>query len=199
MAGAIIPAGIKSRAGASFRLRRFSGGELLLDRSRSFDETLWPHLRAAYNFARWLVRNEHDAEDVVQESFVKAFQGLERFRGGNSRVWLLAIVRNTAMSLLRRRKTEAPWPADEGAPEPADLGPDPEQAFIARARIRQVRAAIEQLPDEFRETLILRELEGLAYKEIAAVLNVPMGTVMSRLARARDLLMRELAEKGAAR
>jgi RNA polymerase sigma-70 factor, ECF subfamily len=172
-------------------------GKLLLDRSRYFDDMLWPHLRAAYNFARWLVRNEHDAEDVVQESFVKAFMGLERFRGGDSRVWLLAIVRNTAMSMLRRRKSEVAWPADEGAPEPVDHGEDPESAVIASARRRQVRAAIEQLPDEFRETLILRELEGLSYKEIAGVLNIPMGTVMSRLARARDLLMRELtAERG---
>ena len=171
----------------------------MLDRSRYFDDILWPHLRAAYNFARWLVRNEHDAEDVVQESFVKAFQGLERFRGGDSRVWLLAIVRNTAMSLLRKRKSEVAWPADQAAPEPADQGPDPEKAVIASARRRQVRAAIEQLPDEFRETLILRELEGLSYKEIAAVLNVPMGTVMSRLARARDLLLRELAAERSAR
>src|SRR5262249_4009262 len=158
---------------------------------------LWPHLRAAYNFARWLVRNEHDAEDVVQESFVKAFLGLERFRGGDARVWLLAIVRNTAMSLLRGRKSEVTWPADDAGLELADSGADPENALIASSRRRQVRRAIEQLPDEFRETLILRELEGLSYKEIAAVLNVPMGTVMSRLARARDLLMRELtAERG---
>jgi len=159
---------------------------------------LWPHLRAAYNFARWLVRNEHDAEDVVQESFVKAFQGLERFRGGDARVWLLAIVRNTAMTLLRRRRSEAAWPVDQAASEPVDLAADPETAVIESGRRRQLRAAIEHLPDEFRETLILRELEGLSYKEIAGVLNVPMGTVMSRLARARDLLMRGLAaERGA--
>src|SRR5262245_50300529 len=159
---------------------------------------LWPHLRAAYNVARWLVRNDHDAEDVVQESFVKAFLGLERFRGGDARVWLLAIVRNTAMSLLRRRKSEVVWPAEETGLEVADTGVDPEAAVIASGRRRQVRTAIEQLPDEFRETLILRELEGLSYKEIAGVLNVPIGTVMSRLARARDLLMRELtAERGA--
>ncbi len=172
---------------------------MLTDRSRYFDDMLWPHLRAAYNFARWLVRNEHDAEDVVQESFVKAFQGLERFRGGDPRVWLLAIVRNTAMTMLRRKRSE-PWPVDEADSELADPSADPETAVIESNRRRQVRAAIEQLPDEFRETLILRELEGLSYKEIAAVLNVPMGTVMSRLARARDLLMRGLAaERGGAR
>src|SRR5436853_7830132 len=100
-------------------------GGLLVDRSRYFDDALWPHVRAAYNFARWLVRNEHDAEDVVQESFVKAFLGMERFRGGDARVWLLAIVRNTAMTLLRRRKSEVAWPADDPGLEPVDLADHP--------------------------------------------------------------------------
>jgi RNA polymerase sigma-70 factor (ECF subfamily) len=158
---------------------------------------LWPHLRAAYNFARWLVRNDHDAEDVVQESFVKAFMALERFRGGDARLWLLAIVRNTALTLLRRRRSGPSLGAEE-FPEPADRADCIEDTLIAGERRAQVRAAIEQLPDEFRETLILRELEGLSYKEIASVLDVPVGTVMSRLARARNLLLRELTDvKGA--
>jgi RNA polymerase sigma-70 factor (ECF subfamily) len=158
---------------------------------------LWPHLRAAYNFARWLVRNDHDAEDVVQESFVKAFMALDRFRGGDARLWLLAIVRNTALTLLRRRRSGPSLSGDE-FPEPADRADCVEDALIAGERRSQVRAAIEQLPDEFRETLILRELEGLSYKEIAGVLDVPVGTVMSRLSRARNLLLRELTDvKGA--
>ena len=167
------------------------------DRSRHFDEMLWPHLRAAYNFARWIVRNDHDAEDIVQESFVKAFSGLDSLRGGDARVWLLAIVRNTAMNLLRRRRSETVRVQEETA-EPVDHAEGIEEALIAGERRKQIRAAIEQLPGEFREALILRELEGLSYKEIAGVLDVPMGTVMSRLARARNLLMRELiALKGA--
>ena len=170
---------------------------MLQDRSRHFDEMLWPHLRSAYNFARWLVRNDHDAEDIVQESFVKALAGLDGFRGGDARVWLLAIVRNTAMNLLRRRRSEAS-PAPEETRELVDHAEGIEETLIAGERRKQVRAAIEQLPGEFREALILRELEGLSYKEIAGVLDVPMGTVMSRLARARNLLMRELiALKGA--
>jgi RNA polymerase sigma factor (sigma-70 family) len=164
----------------------------LQDRSSSFDELLWPHLRAAYNFARWLVRNDQDAEDIVQESFVKAFLALDRFRGADGRVWLLAIVRNTAMSLLRQRRSE-PSLDPEGVAEPADRSEGVEAALIAGERREQVRTAIERLPGEYRETLILRELEGLSYKEIAGVLDVPVGTVMSRLARARHLLMRDLA------
>ena len=167
------------------------------ERNRYFDDRLWPHLRSAYNFARWLVRNDHDAEDVVQESFVKAFLALDRFRGGDPRVWLLAIVRNTAMTLLRGRRTH-PVPGADELPEPLDDTAGVEEALIAGERRRQVHAAIEQLPDEFRETLILRELEGLSYKEIAGILDVPLGTVMSRLARARGLLLRELLpQKGA--
>ena len=172
--------------------RRFPEDELLQDASRNFDEMLWPHLRAAYNFARWLVRNDHDAEDIVQESFMKAFQALDRFRGGEPRVWLLAIVRNTAMNLLQRRRSE-PALDDQDVPEPRDPAIGVEDKVLASERRNQLRAAIEQLPDEFRETLILRELEDLSYKEIAGVLDVPVGTVMSRLARARSLLMRGMA------
>jgi RNA polymerase sigma-70 factor (ECF subfamily) len=161
---------------------------LLHDRTRHFDEILWPHLRAAYNFARWLVRNEHDAEDVVQESFVKAYLALDQFRGRDPRVWLLAIVRNTAMTLLRHRRSHAVT----SIVETADQTEGAEEKLIARERRQQVRSAIDQLPDEFREALILREIEGLSYKEIAAVLDVPIGTVMSRLSRARSVLMREL-------
>ena len=169
-----------------------------MDRTRYFDESLWPHLRAAYNVARWIVRNDHDAEDVVQESFVKAFLSLEGFRGGEPRAWLLTIVRNTALTLLRRRRADPATTWNESVPEPVDRASGPEGQLLKDARQQRVRNAIDQLPEEFRETLVLRELEGLSYKEIAAVLDVPIGTVMSRLARARGLLVRDLVvERGA--
>jgi RNA polymerase sigma-70 factor (ECF subfamily) len=158
-----------------------------------FESLLWPHLRAAYNFARSLVRNDHDAEDIVQESFRKALQAMDGFRGGDARVWLLAIVRNTSMNFLRRRRPgeEIGW-SDE-LPASIDPAPSPEHSLLQRSRRAQIHSAIGHLPSEFRETLILREFEELSYKEIAAVLKVPIGTVMSRLGRARHLLLRELA------
>lgn len=167
----------------------------MLDRRKHFEEKLWPHLGGAYNLARWLVGNPQDAEDVVQESFTKAFQAADGFRGGDARTWLLAIVRNTALNFLERRrpKLEVAW--DERAFSAADGAPDPEGRLMRKSRRERVRAAIQRLPKEFREALVLRELEGLPYKEIAAVLNVPMGTVMSRLARARNLLLAALAEE----
>jgi RNA polymerase sigma-70 factor (ECF subfamily) len=150
-----------------------------------FEESLWPHLRAAYNFARWLAGNDHDAEDIVQESFLKAFTALADFRGSDARPWLLAIVRNTAMNLLRKRHSEKVVPWRSELPDPPDTGPSPERRL-------QIRKAIQSLPEDFRETLVLRELEGLSYKEIAAVTKAPIGTVMSRLSRARALLLEQL-------
>ena len=161
---------------------------------------LWPHLRGVYNLARWLVGNAEDAEDVVQESFVKAYQYADQFRGSDPRSWLYAIVRNTSLNFIQRRrpKHEVEW--NEDLPEPADRTPGAEADLIQVTRRDQIRSAIVRLPGEFREALVLREIEGMAYKEIAAVLNVPLGTVMSRLSRARSLLIRELApEKGGSR
>ncbi|HXS96413.1 MAG TPA: sigma-70 family RNA polymerase sigma factor [Candidatus Limnocylindrales bacterium] len=164
-----------------------------------FEESLWPHLGGAYNLARWIVGNRHDAEDVVQDSFTKAFQAAGGFRGGDIRVWLMKIVRNTALNFVQRDRPKLEVAFGERGPDPADAQPDPEAALLRASQQARVRAAVERLPAEFRETLVLRELEGMAYKEIAAVLDIPIGTVMSRLARARDLLMRDLAaEKGAA-
>jgi RNA polymerase sigma-70 factor, ECF subfamily len=161
-----------------------------------FETTMWPHLRAAYNYARWLVRNKHDAEDVVQESFLKAYRALDTFRGGDARVWMLAIVRRSAMDLLRRNKSSLELNRSAEGPEPRDDSPDPERTLLDQSRRERVRQAIDRLAPEFRETLVLREIEGLSYKEIGAVLNIPIGTVMSRLSRARNLLMGELvAEK----
>jgi RNA polymerase sigma factor (sigma-70 family) len=177
------------------RVRERGESKPLEGRARYFEQALWPHLRSAYNLARWLARNDQDAEDIVQEAFTKAFQAQERLRGGDPRVWLLAIVRNTTMNFLRRRK-QGSAEAVEAAREPADRSPDPEARLIDQSRREQVRAAIDLLAPEFRETIILRELEELSYKEIAAVLNVPIGTVMSRLSRARDLLIEQLMKEG---
>jgi RNA polymerase sigma-70 factor, ECF subfamily len=164
----------------------------LQDHRQHFERAVWPHLRGAYNLARWLVGNQHDAEDVVQESFIKAFRAVDRIRGEDSRAWLLAIVRNTALNYMQRHKPKAEIAWDEQVREPADQTAGPETHLLQEERRERVRSAIERLPMEFREALILRELEGLPYKEIAWVLKVPMGTVMSRLSRARHLLMQEL-------
>ncbi len=160
-------------------------------RTRYFELTVWPHMRSAYNLARWLVRNGDDAEDIVQEAFLKAFKALDSFRGGDARVWMLSIVRNTAMNFLRSRKPDVA--IDLSQHEPADRSLDPEQGLLEASRRDQVRQAIARLESEFRETLVLREIEGLSYKEIAAVLDIPTGTVMSRLSRARQRLLTDLA------
>jgi RNA polymerase sigma-70 factor (ECF subfamily) len=160
-----------------------------------FDQNISPHLRAAYNFARWLVRNEQDAEDIVQESFMKAFAAAEDFRGQDARVWLFTIVRNTTISLRRRRRSERVVQWQEEMPEPVDSAADPESAMINTSRRERIRAAIAALPDDYREALILREFEGLSYKEIASVIDTPMGTVMSRLSRARALLLEQLVSE----
>ena len=162
------------------------------DQRHQFESSIWPHLRGAYNLARWLVGNQHDAEDVVQESFIKAFQAADRIRGNDPRAWLLAIVRNTAFNHMRSRKSKAEIGWGEHLPEPADHGAGPESSLLEEERRIRVRSAIERLPMEFREALVLREIEGLPYKEIAWVLKIPVGTVMSRLSRARKLLMQDL-------
>ena len=168
------------------------------DQRKYFEMTLWPHLRGAYNLARWMLGNAEDAEDVVQDAFVKAYQSMDRFRGEDIRAWVMAIVRNTSLNFIQRRKQKLETGWSENLPEPADKTAGPETQLLEQARRDKVRSAIEQLPLEFREALVLREIEGMAYKEIAWVLKVPIGTVMSRLSRARNLLVRELvAEKGA--
>jgi RNA polymerase sigma factor (sigma-70 family) len=162
--------------------------------SSAFDQVVLPHLDAAYNLARWLTRNGHDAEDVVQEAFLRALRFFGGFHGGNARAWLLAIVRNTCYDWLRRnRPSEAFDSFDEEVHSVADQGPTPEDFVIEQADRLRLREALETLPLAWREVLILRELEGLSYKEIAEVAGIKMGTVMSRLARARTGLQQQLA------
>jgi RNA polymerase sigma-70 factor (ECF subfamily) len=170
----------------------YFGKDGLDTKVRTFELTMWPHMRAAYNLARWLVRNDQDAEDVVQESFLKAYKAQESFRGGEARAWMLSIVRNTAMDFLRREKSSVAVPLGDEGLEPKDNSPDPERVLLDQSRREQVRQAISRLAPEFREVIVLREIEGLSYKEIAFVLGIPMGTVMSRLSRARNLLIPEL-------
>jgi RNA polymerase sigma factor (sigma-70 family) len=161
-----------------------------------FEQTILPHLGAAYNLARWLTRSANDADDVVQEAYLRAYQFFDSFHGGDGRAWLLRIVRNTCYTWLEKNRPRQPVAefdeAQHSASRPA-LGP--EAPLVAGEDRELLRQALAELPDEFREAIVLRELEGLSYKEIAAVTGAPIGTVMSRLARARDRLQEELTRR----
>jgi RNA polymerase sigma factor (sigma-70 family) len=161
----------------------------------NFEEAVLPHLDAAYNLARWLTRNEHDAQDVVQEAYLRALRFFGGFHGPDARAWLLTIVRNTCYTWFRQnRSPERSADFDEAVREKQSGEPDPETQQVLRAQTQLVNDAIAKLPIEFREVVVLRELEELSYKEIAAVVAVPIGTVMSRLARARKRLHESLRE-----
>ena len=155
------------------------------DKARRFEALFLPHLDAAYNLARWLSHSHQDGEDIVQEAFLRAYRFFDGFRGDNGRAWLLAIVRNTAMSWLEEGRgsvSTREYDADRHAESHAD-GPE---SLLARKDERgQVNAALARLPVEFREVLILREMEDLSYRDIAQIAAIPIGTVMSRLSRAR--------------
>ena len=164
------------------------------DQSSRFEATVLPHLDAAYNLARWLTGNEHDAEDVAQDAFVRAFRFFEGFRGGNCRSWLLTIVRNTAYTWLEKNRGHHPTDEfDEETHVVDDPAANPEESLLRQADREQVRQAVELLPAEFREVIVLRELEDLSYREIAGIAGIPIGTVMSRLARARKILQQTLS------
>jgi RNA polymerase sigma factor (sigma-70 family) len=168
------------------------------DPQAQFEQVVMPHLDAAYNLARWLAGNDHDAEDIAQEASLRAFRFLAGFRGGNSRSWLLTIVRNTAYTWLKQNRPQTLVSiADEELREIEDPAAASHSAALHHADRDVLRAALEELPVEFREVLILRELEGLSYKEIAEIADAPIGTVMSRLARARKQLQEYLSRKGA--
>jgi len=142
-----------------------------------FEQVFLPHLDAAYNLARWLLRNDQDAEDAVQEAYMRAFKAFARFRGGDGKAWFMTILRNVCYTMIRK------LPMGE---------PALQEAFRQKANAETLHASLEKLPDEFREIIVLHDLEGLAYKEIAAVAAIPIGTVMSRLARARRRLRIEI-------
>jgi RNA polymerase sigma-70 factor (ECF subfamily) len=158
-----------------------------------FEQVVLPHLDAAYNLARWLIRSPADAEDVVQEACLRALRFFDGFRGGDSRAWLLKIVRNTCYSWVKKnRPTELSDEFDETLHSSEVWGTDAEAKLVSRANSEQVRKALEALPAGFREVLVLREIEELSYKEISDVTGVPLGTVMSSLSRARQRLREEL-------
>ncbi len=160
-----------------------------------FEQTILPHLDAAYNLARWLTGNEHDARDMVQESFLRALRFFGNFRGGDARAWLLTIVRNTVYTWLKRRQTRNHLlQAEEDMEKFEDVSVNPEQLLERSANIKLVRDAIAQLPAEFREVVVLREMENFSYKEIADIVGVRIGTVMSRLARGRRQLQLILSQ-----
>jgi RNA polymerase sigma factor (sigma-70 family) len=183
--GAAYAANAEARAAAALHAR--------------FEEIVVPHLDAAYNLARWLSGSPADADDVVQEAYLRAFRffgGFEDKDDGNARAWLLAIVRNTWFTEWRRRVNYAdstPFDEEIGGDEALpgwseEAGADPETLAVRRDEIHLVHRALETLPIAFREVLVLRELEDMSYKEVAAVTGVPIGTVMSRLARGRKML-----------
>ena len=158
-----------------------------------FEQTVLPHLDAAYNLARWLTEDDHDAEDVVQEACLRAFRFIDGFRGGDSRAWLLTIVRHTCYTWLRKNRAHEPAAFDEELDD-FEAEASAEELLLQNADQHALRRAIEDLPAEFREVIVLRELEGLSYKEIAVIAGVPLGTVMSRLARARKRLQQDLIQ-----
>ena len=168
------------------------------DRTQRFEAAVLPHLDAAYNLARWLLRDEQSAQDVVQEAYLRAFRFFDGFRGGDARPWLLSIVRNSCFTWLRERgrdHLEFDEERDSDQLDPALLEADdgPERLLERKLERAQVNLAIATLPPLFREVLVLREIEALSYEEIAQVVGIPTGTVMSRLSRARSMLRAALA------
>ena len=159
-----------------------------LDDGATFEEVVLPHLDAAYRLARWLVRNEHDAEDVVQEASLRAFRYFRTFAGGNGRAWFLRIVRNTCCGWRGRRVQALTDLFDEEQHSSARPASDPEALLLHIDDVMLIERTLSSLPDRFREVLVLRELEDLSYREMADVMGIPIGTVMSSLSRARRAL-----------
>jgi len=161
-----------------------------------FEQSILPHLDAAYNLARWLTRNEQDAEDMAQESYLRAFKFFDGFRGTDARAWLLAIVRNTCYTWLqqnRGRETMASF--DEEIHTIENEASNPAKLVLKSDDREMLKQALEELPVEFRQVVVLRDLEELSYKQVAEIANIPLGTVMSRLARARERLKRILCAR----
>jgi RNA polymerase sigma factor (sigma-70 family) len=165
------------------------------DERERFERNLLPHMDAAYNLARWLTRSDHDAEDLVQAAYLRALKFFGGSKMTNDRAWLLTIVRNTCYTWLqqnRARGTASPF--DEAIHGVGPDSIDPERQLLREDQKQSVRRAVEELPVDLREVIVLREMEGLSYKEIAAIAEIPQGTVMSRLARARERLRQRLGD-----
>lgn len=176
------------------RANKEAGNEVGKGKHDRFERTVLPYLNSAYNLARWMTRNEQDAEDIVQEAFLRALRSFDTFLPDRDpRSWLLAIVRNSCRTWMKQHRShEAALQFDDDSETTAGAWPDPEAEFIRNANSQQVRRALEELPYESREILVLRELEELSYKEIAQIVEIPLGTVMSRLSRARKELYTRL-------
>ena len=175
-------------------------GKQVASRTERFEAAVLPHLDGAYNLARWLLRDDHGAQDAVQEAYLRAFRFFDHLRGEDARPWLLGIVRNTCYTLLQKRR-QAGEHVEFDEERDTDLvdasvrrEDNPERLLLNRLESARLDHAIEQLPPRFREVIVLRELEELSYQEIAQTVEVPVGTVMSRLSRARALL-RDMLEK----
>jgi RNA polymerase sigma-70 factor (ECF subfamily) len=170
-------------------------------RRARFEREVLPHLDAAYNLARWLLRDDRDAEDVTQDSMLRAYRFFDGFRGANAKAWLLAIVRNASYSWLTRKRLNTSVVGADVSPRADDADPadaaateeTPESLLATKVELAALQGSLDELPVEYREVLVLRELEELSYKEISVAVDIPLGTVMSRLARARALLQRKLA------
>jgi RNA polymerase sigma factor (sigma-70 family) len=162
-----------------------------------FESTVLCHLDAAYNLARWLAHDANDAEDIVQESCLRAFRSIDSVRSADARCWLLSIVRNTSYTWLKKNRQRGPkFIADDLMNDiPGDDANDPAVELLRRADREMLNQTLEQLPVEYREVMVLREFEGLSYQQIAEIAQIPIGTVMSRLARARQRLQTALAKR----
>jgi RNA polymerase sigma-70 factor (ECF subfamily) len=159
----------------------------------NFEQTVLPHLDAAYNLARWLTRNQQDAQDAVQEACLRAFRFFSTFQGGDARAWFMKIVRNACYTLLHaNRSLQDAAEFDENAFSPDPRTPNPEEAVLQGDSSALLRKALEKLPPNFREVLILREIEEMSYREIAEITGMPAGTVMSSISRARHRLRQAL-------
>ena len=163
------------------------------DERRRFEHVTLPHLDAAYNLARWLTQDEHAAEDVVQEAYLRAARYFASFRGGDGRPWLLGVVRRVAFDWLTKHRGHATLAFNENIHNRGDESSNPEQLVLRKSDQLSVRQALEELPLPLREVVVLRELEGMSYQQIADLTEVPIGTVMSRRSRGREQLQRRLA------
>jgi RNA polymerase sigma factor (sigma-70 family) len=172
--------------------------------NQDFQRQMLPYLDAAYNLARWLMRNSEDAEDAVQDAFLRAYQAFATYQGGSEKAWLMTIVRNVCLTRLKRRGQpgkvvmldEAMAEVEEMSADivPASLNSRPDTELLAKIERARVHAALKRLPQNMREVVVLREFEDLSYQEISEVVGVPVGTVMSRLSRAREQLKSLLIE-----
>ena len=196
--GASLAAETQASMGEDSRLEsRGQPGFACTQNTRSDTSMLVAHLDAAYNLARWLMRNETEAEDVVQDSYLRAIRHFGAFRGGDGRAWLLTIVRNGCYDRMRQKGASGrSTDFDEAIHSGGQRSPNPETALLQAERSELVRKSLEELPPEYREVLVLRELEQLSYREIANITGIPMGTVMSRLNRGRQRLQQTLLDYG---